>query len=355
MIADRLGLELEPEGVKFIDSYEFRKNPEFRWPADSSPYRDIKHLLPNHFLDLHTGQCKRYWPHAPLPNLSLDEGISRTSATLRGLMKSASNRFDLSLSLTAGLDSRVVLAASKEIKDTASYMTVRQIRMPDDYADITVPSALLSKLGFKHDVVKSSLVIDDKFIEVFKKTVPIPHYVYAPDAHAILKYYAQKKVAVTGGTSEVSRSSFRGLLGKPAGEQVTLQDFARLQEMGNDTYTRDHYQTWISRLGNTYNLDILNLFEWELDDGNWLAMCQLEFDIAWKDIFTPFNCKGLIRTMLSLKQDLMMPPKYEFYYALISDLWPEVLNVPVNPHKKRRNFSSKLKSYVRSRLLPLIR
>ena len=355
MIADQLTLEMDPEGVDFIDSYEFRKNPEFRWPGNGSPYRQVKHLLPNHYLNLETGHCKRYWPDKPLSDLSFHEGIELISALLRGLMKSASNRFDLALSITAGLDSRVVLAASKEIRDSASYMTVRQIRMPDDYADITIPSQLLSRLGLKHDVVKSSLVIDDKFIEVFKKNVPIPHYVYAPDAHAILKYYAKKKVAVTGGTSEVSRSSFRELLGRPQDEKVTLQDFARLQEMGKDKFAFDHYQSWLSGLGNTYNLDILNLFEWELDDGNWLAMCQLEFDIAWKDIFAPFNCKDLISTMLSLKQEVMMPPKYEFYHALISNLWPDILSVPINPHKKKKNFSSKLKSYVRGRLLPIIR
>ena len=170
-----------------------------------------------------------------------------------------------------------------------------------------------------------------------------------------MKYYAKKKVAVTGGTSEVSRSSFRELLGRPQDEKVTLQDFARLQEMGKDKFALDHYQVWLSGLGNTYNLDILNLFEWELDDGNWLAMCQLEFDIAWKDIFAPFNCKDLISTMLSLKQEVMMPPKYEFYHALISNLWPDILSVPINPHKKKKNFSSKLKSYVRGRLLPIIR
>lgn len=84
-------------------------------------------------------------------------------------MKSASNRFDLAFGLTAGLDSRLVLAASKEISNKISYITVRQIDKPDNYPDIIIPSTLLSKLGLKHDVVKSSFIINDEFINIFKK------------------------------------------------------------------------------------------------------------------------------------------------------------------------------------------
>lgn len=348
IIADALDLKMDEEAVNFIKSYEFRKNPEFRWPGNSSPYREIKHLLPNHYLNLETGHCKRFWPDKPLSDLSLHEAIEIVSSTLQGLMKSASNRFDLALSITAGLDSRVVLASSKEISDSVSYMTVRQIGMRDDHSDVTTPSRLLSKLGLKHDVVKSSLIIDDEFIEIFKKNVSIPHYIYAPDAQAILNYYVHSKVAVTGSTSEVSRSSFRALMNRPKSQKLVLQNFARLQNMGTNKFALDHFEKWFSGLREVYNLDILNLFEWELDDGNWLAMCQLEFDIAWKDIFTPFNCRSLITTMLSVKQEYMMPPKYELYQMLIKNLWPEVLNVPINPHKKKKtSLSSKLKSFVR--------
>ena len=89
---------------------------------------------------------------------------------------------------------------------------------------------------------------------------------------------------------------------------------------------------------------------WELDDGNWLAMCQLEFDIAWKDLFTPYNCRSIINTMLSVKLDYMMPPKNEFYMKLINNLWPDVLDIPINPHKEiKRSVYSKLRLFARRR------
>jgi hypothetical protein len=351
LIAEVLGLKMGAEAVNFIDSYEFRKNSEFRWPGNSTPYNEIKHLLPNHYLNLETGRCKRFWPDRPLSDHSPHEVLENVTSTLKGLMKSASNRFDLALSVTAGLDSRVVLAASRSIRDSISCMTVRQIGMQDDHPDITTAAQLSSYLGLKHDVVRSSLIIDDEFINIFKKNVPIPHYIYAPDAQAILNYYAYDKVAVTGSTSEVSRSSFRALINRPRDHKLTVQHFMRLQGMGSNKFARDHYEKWLSGLGNAYNLDILNLFEWELDDGNWLSMCQLEFDIAWKDIFSPFNCRRLITALLSVKQEYMMPPKYELYRMLIKNMWPDVLDVPINPHKKKKtSMSSKLKSYLRLKL-----
>jgi len=347
IIAELLNLQMDKDAVDFINSYEFRTNKEFRWPGYSSPYKEIKHLLPNHYLNLETGCRKRYWPNKPLDELSFNEALEKIPITLQALMKSASNRFDLALSLTAGLDSRLVLAASKEIRDKISYMTVRQIDKPENYIDITIPSMLLSKLGLKHDIVKSTFIINDEFIKIFKKNVPLAHYIYAPDAQAILDYYFQRKVAVTGSVSEIARCSFRSQLKKSEKEKVTAYDLSRLQRMGKNQFAINCFENWLSGLGEIHNLHILDMFEWEQGHGNWLAMCQLEFDLAWKDTFTPFNCRNLLITMLSVKEKYRKPPKYELFERLILDLWPEILSVPINPHKKKNNgLYSIIKSYI---------
>jgi hypothetical protein len=339
LIAEFLRLQMDDDAVDFMNSYEFRTDYEFRWPGDSTPFGEVRHLLPNHFLDLKTGMPIRYWPDAPLSVMSCTEAVDRSSAILQGLLKAAANRFDLALSVTAGLDSRLVLAASRPFCDLIDYMTVRQIRMPDDHADISTPLQLLSQLGLKHNVVKSSLIIDDEYLNVFKKNVPVAHAIYAPDAYAIFRRYRRKKVVVTGSTSEVSRSSFRALLGRPKYAKVTVEDFSLLQGMGNHPFARKHYEQWLAGVGEAYNVDVLNLFEWELDDGNWLAMCQTEFDIAWRDIFTPFNCRDLITCLLSVEEQHMKYPDYEVYRKLILNMWPEVLSVPINPHKQKKEES----------------
>lgn len=336
IIAEILRLQFDPDAVDFINSYEFRNDQNFKFPCYSSPYKEIKHLLPNHYLDLLTGQPKRYWPNKELDELPLNEAIEKISVNLKSLMKSASNRFDLALGLTSGWDSRLLLAASKEISDKISYVTVRKVNMPDDHADVRIPSILLSNLKLKHDVVKSSYIISDEFIQAFKKNTSLAHDVYAPDAYAILKYNGQKKVAVTGGVSEAGRRSVRDMYNKLKKEKITARDLSKIESMGNSQFAINNFEKWLWGLGDIHNVDTLTLFDWEQEHGTWHAMSQLEFNIGWKDIFTPFNCRELLIRMLSVKEKYRKAPKHVLCKNLILMLWPEVLSVPINPHKKKR-------------------
>ncbi|TVL95276.1 MAG: hypothetical protein CV082_11430 [Candidatus Brocadia sp. BL1] len=54
--------------------------------------------------------------------------------------------------------------------------------------------------------------------------------------------------------------------------------------------------TWVLGLREIHNADFLDLFEWGQGHGIRLAMRQLEINIAWKGIFTPFNCRDLYIT-----------------------------------------------------------
>jgi len=256
--------------------------------------------------------------------------------------------------MTAGLDSRLVLASSRNISDSVSFMTVREITMPEDHMDVKLPADLLSDLGLQHSVVKSSLILDDDFLETFKKNVTVPHYVYAPDAQVILETYALKKVVVTGSASEIARSTFRIDLNKSIDDIITAEDLARLQKMGDNRFMLHSFDDWLTDTGDLFNIDILDLFEWEQGHGNWLAMCQQEFDIAWKDIFTPYNCRNLIVNMLSVDAEFRKPPEYTLYKNLIMKLWPELLKIPINPQKSKIHNKTGLLSRVRYKVSPYV-
>lgn len=333
MLARLLDLKTGSRAEEFINSDEFRRDDENRWPGESSAYAEIKHLLPNHWLNLKTGERKRYWPDGPLDVIDVEEGVRRATGRLKGLMRSAAHRFDLALSITAGLDSRLAMAASRDIRGKLDFVTVKQVRMPENHADIIVPSKLLSKLGLPHTIIKSGYAADGEFLKTFHENVDFAHRVYAHDAYAIQRHGGLKKVAVTGSVSEIARCSYR------VGGAITGETLSRLQRMGTNRFAIDHFERWLAGLGNIYNLHPLDIFEWEQGHGNWLAMCQLEFDSAWKDIFTPFNCRALLLDMLSVREEFRRPPDYTFYKLMISRLWPEVLGVPVNPHLKAPFYS----------------
>lgn len=127
--------------------------------------------------------------------------------------------------------------------------------------------------------------------------------------------------------------------------------------MDRNDYAISSFHKWLADLeGHTHGLDLLDLFEWEQAHGNWLAMCQLEFDIAWQDILTPFNCREILKNILCIEPKYRNPPEYELFTRLISHMWPELLNVPINPHViSKKKMINVIKSYVPYRLKKTIK
>jgi hypothetical protein len=266
----------------------------------------------------------------PLDKLSLGKAVKRISATLRGLMAAANNRYDLALGLTAGLDSRLVLAASRDICNEMRFVSVRQKHLSDDYADLTIPAELLSKLGLRHEIIDGSIEPDKEFLQIFRNNVPFAHEdAYASDACAIRAFNDNRLVAVTGSASEVARAYLR--LPRSEMNGISAERIAQLEGMGSHPFAVKAFQRWLSGITDCHGIHLLDLLTWEVGSGNWLSTTQLEFDIAWRDIFTPYNCRRLLADMLSVREFYRSEPAYKLYMELISNLWPDVLSVPVNP------------------------
>jgi hypothetical protein len=138
IIADILNLKSNDSAREYINSCE-TFDQEYWWPGTSSLYDNAKHLLPNHYLNLETGEYYRYWPNQTLPQLSIDDCIQKSSPLLRGIMKSGASWFDLALALTSGWDSRVVLSASRDIKESIFFFTLIYWDLTLNSADVNIP------------------------------------------------------------------------------------------------------------------------------------------------------------------------------------------------------------------------
>jgi hypothetical protein len=335
-IAEILGFTIDDAAREFVGSYAFRSNPEYRWPATATPYKGVRHLLPNHFLDLKTGTSHRYWPDRSLGSMPPHAALEILAERLPGLVEAAAARFDLVLGLTAGWDSRLVLAASRGIKDKIACVTVRQRTMPEGATDIMTAERLAARLGFGHQVIRAPVTTSPAFSYAFKRSVCFAHKHYAADAEAIFGFTQARKVALTGSGAEVGRCSFRSQFPLSRWRRVTARDLARLQRMDALPFAVKHFENWLSDVGDTHGISVLDLFEWEQGHGNWLAMTQLEFDSAWRDIFTPYNSREVLATLLSVDERYRRKPDYRLFRDLMMRLWPEVLSEPINPERRTR-------------------
>ena len=347
LVAEMLALPLDPEAERFMQSYAFRSNPEYRWPGEATAFTAVRHLLPNHWLDLNSGTSHRYWPAHTVAALEPDVAVERLSVLLPGMIRAAAQRFDLALALTAGIDSRLVLSAAKEIRDRVSFVTVQQNGMLDDHPDLTVPARLLQGLGLPHEVIRVDATMTADFSRMFKRGVYLAHEHYGPDAEAILRRFSRTKATLTGSGAEVGRCSFRKDLPFSDRRAITPANLARLQCMGREPFALRHFERWLKDATPCHNMKLLDLFEWEQGHGNWLAMTQLEFDIAWREIITPYNCREVLTTLLGVDERYRRAPDYSLFLRLIERLWPEALQEPINP-KPRQNLLHLLKGTARS-------
>lgn len=347
-----LELPIDPRAAAFLDSYTIRaQRPEYYWPGMSTPLCGLRHLLPNHVLNLRTGETRRYWPDGPLASVGTEQAVERMGRIMTGLMCAAAARFELALSVTAGIDSRLMLAAARPVKDQVAFVTVRQARMSDSNADLQVPARLLARLGLTHEVIRAPGAMSAEFSWTFKRNVYLAHDHYGPDAEAILGRFGRRKVAVTGSGAEVGRCSWRGRL-PFSRRRIAAAQLAGLEGMAHP-FAAARLQEWLEDVGDHDYIERLDLFEWEQGQGSWLAMTQLEFDAAWGDIFTPFNCRALLTTILGASERYRRAPEHRLFVLAAERLWPEVLTEPINPHKKvrrLRQWAAAMKREIRSSL-----
>jgi hypothetical protein len=347
---DFLGLRIDPEAAAIVDSYAFRSRPEYRWPGTGSPVRELKRLLPNHVLDLKSRTVQRYWPAKPLKRISPEDAVNKLSRVLPGLVFAIARRHSTVLSLTAGIDSRLVLASARNLTDQVAFVTVRQGKMPDNHPDIVVPKRLLARLGLPHELIRAPATMSAEFARHFKENVFLAHDQYGPDAEAIAAYSGGTRIALTGSGAEVGRCPYRAQVPRTRAPNIDARQLARLQRMNTEPFALESFTAWLDDARDRFNVKLLDLFDWEQGHGSWLAMTQLEFDVAWRDIFTPFNSREVLTTLLGVHESHRKSPNFEIFRTLIKKLWPELLEVPINPvtrGARLRELARKMFSHVR--------
>jgi len=85
------------------------------YPVGLTPRQGVERMLPNHALDLAAGRLARLWPRESLPFDGDPAAITQATAdVVSRAMGGVGRVHPLQIPLTAGLDSRLLLACSRE-------------------------------------------------------------------------------------------------------------------------------------------------------------------------------------------------------------------------------------------------
>jgi hypothetical protein len=305
------------------------------WMGNKTVYAKCYHLIPNHYLDVNRAEQVRFFPNGIQRTSENISSIVETAVSiLQGFYEAIAQQENVAQALTAGWDSRILLAASRKYFHHIHYFVDREGILPENHPDIWVPKRLTHKLGIKFEVMNS---VDDPpgwFITLLAHNVTCTRMLASTRSIYAQFVLGETRMNITGSGSEITRPriTFTG-----EGNDFTMSVLARRLFFGTyygSAYVENELQKWKKALYSFggQDINILELLYWEQRMGNWGAQAPSEKDIAFDEI-SPYNCRLLIETLLSAPFHLRIAPEYILHKKLIQAMWPEALSVPLNPGK----------------------
>jgi len=330
MFLDFYGKELEISDLKqdFINLKEYEWN-ECAWFGDKCIDNRLKKVLPNHFLDITNKRLHRT-PIYCAELVNERDILEYSSAILKGSIDAIAKRYQVILPLTAGWESRTLLAASKKFKDTIQFFVFDQGKVNYQHSDVWVPQKLSAKLGLNFQVIKPEKLKKD-FLTIYQKEHVSPKILPRITEIQYFYYnYSHHNVVRISGNSGGVFKSFYGHTNHKIDNKM-LAYFSWYSEKSK--FVNQEINFWLydaKKYCEECDIPLLDLFYWEQRIGNWGALYAFEQDIAIEE-FCPHSNKNLLLSILRINSKKRSSPKCTFIHSIIKYLWDDTLVEPINP------------------------
>jgi hypothetical protein len=312
----------DPEIQKFYKN-QFKNA---KWVGDRTYYENVRHLLPNHYLDITKLQARRYWPTQTIRPLKFEAAVQQSCAFLQGALKAAAVRYPLMMAITAGTDSRTMLAASKDLADKIYFFINKERDLNDQSPDIRIPRAIFASLGLPFHVHEILNEVDPEFREVFLRNTFFASERILP---TIFTYYRRHgdKLNILG-IGEIGRTRY----GK---QPPVLSGYRMAYAMGykDSDYAIKTCADLLPEMSATASkcgVNMMTLLYWEQTMGNWGTVGNSESDIAIEE-FDPYDSHFLYETFLGVNDKYTTYTNNRLFREMIRQMWPELLQWPINP------------------------
>ena len=254
---------------------------------------------------------------------------------LRNSFSAIVGRYDAVMALSGGLDSRILLAASKDFREKLVYFVDRMGILAEDHPDVWVSKGIAEKFGINHMVVNSSNDLPGWFVSLLSHNVTGARVL--PKTRSIYENFVtdERRIKINGNASGLFKNHYNKY-GKLNLKDISTEDIIRLFGFKDlPEFAVREIDAWRKNLDcdPVEGFNILDLLYWEHKNAHWGAQYPAEQDIAVEEL-SPFNCRLLIETLCSAPRRLRYAPDYSILRDLIRSMWPEALSFPINPAPK---------------------
>jgi len=294
--------------------------------AGLTAHRGIRRLLCNHYLDLDSWKPVRHWPCEQLLESEPNEQIATITDQLKRSIRALTKDRDVSVALTAGNETRLLLSCCRDLLQKVTFVTVAA---PGAALEVARAKELASRFGLKHRILPYAKA-DESQVELWERRTS--HCISGAN-----KTMHPSVAPLDGGTfigglgGEIGRG-FLWLQSERSDRLDATEIMDRLKLVRHPDVLAA-VQEWLDPLDHCDALEKLDLAYMELRMSCWgfadsyALPKQLEIH--------PLISRRIYRAMLSLPADVRR--NNGMTMLCIQQEWPEVLTLPINKYGDLRD------------------
>ncbi len=324
-----IGLSVELQEHSDGDAIGFYHSKTFQqkclFVGDSTHQKNVRHLLPNHLLQVKSRCSKRFFPTRSSGSELLEVIAKQSAKMLKGYIAAIAHRSKIKMAVTGGYDSRVLFLASLEVP--CEYYVTKHPNMNDSHYDIVIPTYLTKLFHKNFSVETDSREASSRLDANYINDIDFPRFLGKGSVENGYTF-------INGNISEIARNYYGYY------PSATAEDLSFLAGYSNLKWAITQYASWLK---NKPQLDAcgyhyLDFFYWEEKMGNWAAKSKTELYALGKDVTSPFNSRALLGLLLKSdrkERDSHFNRLYDLIISELANNKKEVIDLPINPDRKQ--------------------
>ncbi len=333
LIAQNFELEKDPYLRQIRDSGKLAQP----MPYDTTPYKEIKRLLPNHYLDMDECRSVRFINSSvKQKRITAKQAADITSPMVENITKMFDSKFKLYCPLTGGKDSRVIYAYLKNLSgENVDSYTVWFDRFEADGQDWDIPVELAKQGKTSHKQVRFEIVSNDAKAAMDDL---LEADGYSPEAFSLAltlyEHFSDGAILEGDILGQIGKNSLHRNI--PA--RLASPSYFRCKIHNFSEGAKHCMKEWMDDVKASYEqVNIMDLFSVENRLGVWAANTHLVRNGIGLVNLNVFNSRSIIYVWTAADKKERM--KSMLHFELIKIICPDVLHVPFGQDKGFMKFA----------------
>jgi len=298
---------------------------------DTTPHLRARRLMGSHTLDLKTWEQTRRWPKTRFGQIDTEEGAERTMRALERVMTAVvADAGQLNCAITAGGDTRQILAASRSHLDALHYFT---LALPDFLGrrDIQVATRLAAKLALDHDVLRWQTPTPKDVERFMYRTGALVGERRGRLAGPTFAQLGSERPYIAGVNAAFGKVWLDIGWRRTDTETTPLgpEDILERYVAPSHPLVLEQASAWLDGLRGFDTIEKLSLLSVELRLANWGGALTTAYPDAYAYPMYPFALREIKEAIFGVAYAYRTSGRIR--EDIVRLRWPELLEVPVNP------------------------